>query len=49
MKDTEDYELYDKNFDEWRRLGLEAFGLMDHPGAINYETRKGSDKRGEIF
>lgn len=33
MKETEDYELYDKNFAEWRRKGLEAFGLEDHPGA----------------
>lgn len=32
MKKTDDYELYDKDFDEFVRRGLEAFGL-DHPGA----------------
>ena len=40
MKDTEDYELYDKNFDEWRRKGLEAFGLMDHSGARGEERHE---------
>ena len=33
MKETEDYELYDRNFDEWLRKGREAFGIEDHPGA----------------
>lgn len=32
MKDSEDYELYETNFDEWLRIGREQFGLEDHPG-----------------
>ncbi|RCW44240.1 hypothetical protein [Paenibacillus prosopidis] len=34
MNKSDDYELYDKNFDEWLRRGLEAFGLEDHPGRV---------------
>lgn len=43
MKNSDDYELYDKNFDEWHRLGLEAFGLVEHPGREGY--RKGRDEQ----
>lgn len=38
MKDTDDYELFDKDFDEWIRLGRKSFGMEwlndDHPGAV---------------
>lgn len=43
MKDSDDYELYDKDFNEWLRRGLEAFGLEDHPGRAGYKKPKGRD------
>lgn len=27
MKETEDYELYDKDFETWIEIGRESFGL----------------------
>lgn len=42
MKKTDDYELFDKDFDEFVRRGLEAFGLQDHPGREGYKP-KGRD------
>lgn len=30
-----DYELYETNFDEWLRIGREAFGFeINHPGEM---------------
>lgn len=29
MNKIHDYDLYDQDFEEWRRLGMEAFGLVD--------------------
>lgn len=48
MKETEDYELYDKNFDEWLRLGRLSFGLDPdpHPGEFDEdEYRRAHSQR----
>lgn len=37
MKKTDDYELFDKDFDEFVRRGMKAFGLQDHPGRKGYK------------
>lgn len=34
-----DYELFEKDFDEFVRLGIEAFGL-DHPGQWDREEEE---------
>lgn len=36
MNKHDDYELMDKDFDEWISRGMEAFGLEDHPGRDGY-------------
>lgn len=39
LNDNDDYELYHKDFDEFVRRGLEAFGLDDHPGARELDRK----------
>ena len=34
MQKVDDYELYDKDYAEFIRRGIEAFGLEDHPGQL---------------
>lgn len=42
MTKHDDYELYDKDYAEFIRRGLEAFGLEDHPG--NQKGRDGYER-----
>jgi hypothetical protein len=37
---VDDYELYEKDYAEFIRRGMESFGLEDHPG-----NQKGRDER----
>ncbi|MDQ0062357.1 hypothetical protein [Paenibacillus harenae] len=39
MKKSDDYELFDKDFDEWMQRGREAFGLEEHPGELEQVIR----------
>lgn len=44
MSKHDDYELYEKDYAEFIRIGMEAFGMEDHPGRAGYE-KKGRDER----
>lgn len=44
MNKHDDYELIDKDYAEFIRRGMEAFGMEDHPGRSGYE-KKGRDER----
>jgi hypothetical protein len=42
MTKHDDYELYEKDYNEFIRRGMEAFGMEEHPGRDGYK-QKGSD------
>lgn len=46
MEETEDYELYDRDFDEWVRLGRLSFGLDPdpHPGEWDEHDHRREDR-----
>lgn len=47
MKEIDDYELYDLDFEEWARRGRVAFGLEKDAGAEKGENEDGSKNKKE--
>lgn len=45
MNRHDDYELYDKDYAEFIRRGMEAFGMEDHPGRDGYKKPIRRDER----
>lgn len=42
LQEIDDYDLYDKDFDEWQLRGMEAFGLI--PQRTENATKPSEEK-----